>query len=107
MIHDPLCPFFYDHTGRELVRQTGNPCTYCKLIANVREDERDKQYEAQSENWAKGYAAGLDAAREAVVRLEPLLTATKSEGGYDCCGCLTPGYLYVDAIDAIDALKTK
>ena len=54
MTHDPLCPFFYDHTGRELVRQTGNPCTYCKLIANVREDEQ---------------AAALDAAREAVAGL--------------------------------------
>ena len=42
MIHDPLCPFFYDQTGRELVRQTGNPCTYCDLIASVREDERRK-----------------------------------------------------------------
>ncbi len=42
MTHDPLCPFFYDHIGRELVRQTENPCTYCDLIARVREEERRK-----------------------------------------------------------------
>ena len=47
----------------------------------------------------------LDAAREAVASLEPLLDRHKSEGGYDCCGCVTPGYLWADAIDAIDALK--
>lgn len=90
MTHDPLCPFFYDHTGRELVRQTGNPCTYCKLIANVREDER---------------AAALNAAREVVATFEPLLDIEKREGGYDCCGCDTTYRLYEDALAAIEGLR--
>lgn len=46
----------------------------------------------------------LKAAREAVAALEPLLDVTKSDGGYDCCGCVTPGYLWTDALAAIDAL---
>lgn len=40
MTHDPMCPFFYDHTAQELVRQTGNPCIYCDLIARVRQQEQ-------------------------------------------------------------------
>lgn len=47
----------------------------------------------------------LDAAREAVAALEPLLGRSKHEGGYDCCGCATIDYLWTDALDAIDALK--
>lgn len=76
MNHDPLCPFFYDHTGRELVRQTGNRCVYCDLISCVREDERQKTFDA---DWSEmgqlaavrlfrgqAYAAALRDAAEAV-----------------------------------------
>ena len=52
-------------------------------------------------------AAGLDAAREAVNGLEPLLDVEKRSGGYDCCGCTTPGKLLADALAAIDALREK
>lgn len=54
---------------------------------------------------ALAFAAGVQAAREAVAALEPLLDRSKHEGGYDCCGCVTVGYLWTDALDAIDALK--
>ncbi len=47
----------------------------------------------------------LNAAREAVAALEPLLDRSKGEGGYDCCGCATIGYLWDDALAAIDALQ--
>ena len=53
------------------------------------------------------YAAGLDAAREAVAALEPLLDVEKGMGGYDCCGCATVGYLWTDALAAIDALREE
>ena len=53
---------------------------------------------------ARAYATGVQAARGAVAALEPLLDVTKSDGGYDCCGCVTPGYLWTDALAAIDAL---
>lgn len=73
MNHDPMCPFFYDHTGRELVRQTGNRCVYCDLIARVREDERKFGIAPEdAAGWGEGYAyhcgkdngflAGYDAA---------------------------------------------
>lgn len=69
MTHDALCPFFYDHIGRELVRQTGNPCTYCDLITSVREDER-RQYSnysnARNTGRRDGYTAGLQDAIDAV-----------------------------------------
>ena len=57
------------------------------------------------DGWNDGYAAGLDAAREAVAALEPLLDRSKGEGGYNCCGCATIGYLWYDALAAIDALR--
>ena len=47
----------------------------------------------------------LDAARAAVEALEPLLDVEKRNGGYDCCGCTTPGKLLADALAAIDALR--
>jgi hypothetical protein len=50
MSHDPLCPFFNDHVGRELVRQTGNPCVYCDLIDRVREDEKERILQAAYES---------------------------------------------------------
>ena len=49
----------------------------------------------------------LDAAREAVETLDPLLAVEKHKGGYDCCGCDTPDKLLYDALAAIDALKEK
>ena len=49
----------------------------------------------------------LDAARAAVEALEPLLDVEKRNGGYDCCGCTTPGKLLDDALAAIDALRQK
>ena len=49
----------------------------------------------------------LDAARAAVEALEPLLDVEKRNGGYDCCGCTTPGKLLADALAAIDALREK
>lgn len=64
MTHDPLCPFFYDQIGRELVRQTGNPCTYCDLIARVREDERTNEPPAWA--YANGYDTALQDAIDAV-----------------------------------------
>ena len=56
MTHDPLCPFFYDHTAQELVRQTGNGCVYCQLIARVREDERRK---GSGSDYADGFAYAI------------------------------------------------
>lgn len=57
MNHDPLC-----HEQVERFTAYGLVCDDCNLIARVRET----WYEAQSETWEKGYAAGLDAARDAV-----------------------------------------
>lgn len=114
MTHDQLCPFFYDHTGRELVRQTGNPCTYCKLIANVREDESTKwiefynaEIEKQGAQWEAsrrqyyrsgsddGKALALDAAREAVAALRG-----ENEN-------VLPRQFKAQALAAIRALKEK
>ena len=53
------------------------------------------------------YAAGLDAAREAVAALEPRLKLEKYKGGYDCCGCSTTYDLMKDALAAIDALREQ
>ena len=46
MTHDPLCPTI--ETGFDTRCQ-------CDLIDKVREDEQDRQYEFQSDNWEKGY----------------------------------------------------
>jgi hypothetical protein len=54
-----------------------------------------------------GYADGLDAAREAIAALEPMLDVNKHNGGYDCCGCSTPAMLLDDAVTAIDSLREK
>lgn len=54
-----------------------------------------------------GFAAGLNAAREAVAALEPMLDVNKHNGGYDCCGCSTPAMLLDDAVTAIDSLREK
>jgi hypothetical protein len=52
-----------------------------------------------------GHAAALDAARDAVAAMEPLLSETPLHGGYDCCGCSTLDQLHADALAAIDALR--
>jgi len=49
----------------------------------------------------------LDAAREAVNGLEPLLDVEERNGGYDCCGCTTPSTLLEDALAAMRALQEK
>lgn len=85
--HLPECPW--------ADRGYAFPCICDRLRAceqRVRQDER---------------AAALYAAREAVAALEPLLDVEKGMGGYDCCGCATVGYLWTDALAAIDALKEK
>ena len=55
----------------------------------------------------QGWNEALDAAREAVETLDPLLDIEKHKGGYDCCGCDTPDKLLYDALAAIDALREK
>lgn len=114
--HDPLCPFFYDHTGQELVRQTGNGCVYCQLIARVREDERDCDAHGDTIRYRcthyqqgrkDGYATALRDAVEAVKELAPMLNVAKWKGGYDCCGCSTLDQLHDDAGAAIESLGEK
>lgn len=62
--HDPLC-----------LVDAGSCCPWmgececqcdCEWIECVREDEQDKQYTAQSENWVKGYECALRDAIEAI-----------------------------------------
>lgn len=57
--------------------------------------------------YTSGYLAGIYRAREAVAALEPLLDRSKHEGGYDCCGCATVGYVWADALADIDALREQ
>lgn len=47
MTHDPLCFVEFNPLMRE--------CSICGVIAKVREDEQERQYEFQSEIWEKGY----------------------------------------------------
>jgi hypothetical protein len=68
-------------------------------------DERETMIATAS--FAAGWDAALDEARAAFSCLEPLLDVEKRNGGYDCCGCTTPGKLLDDALAAIDALRQK
>lgn len=96
MTHDPLCPFFYDHTGRELVRQTGNRCVYCDLISRVRDDER---------------AATLrDAVNAVKAQPDSLHSSAEWDRDYDAdpTGQTRNPRIWVrEALAAIDALREK
>ena len=85
------------------------PPSMCPMCESLRACEQ-RSYTlgievGKHDGWVAGHAAGVQAARDAVAALEPLLDRSKHEGGYDCCGCATVGYVWIDALDAIDALK--
>jgi len=48
---------------------------------------------------------GVQAARDAVAALSPMLDVDKYRGGYDCCGCSTTYDLHHDSLAAIDGLR--
>ena len=97
---DCECPCVCDRLRacEQRVRDEILTAAYESAPAQVRQDEVARLYNI-------GFADALDAAREAVAALEPLLDVEKGMGGYDCCGCATVGYLWTDALAAIDALR--
>ena len=103
--HLPECWFHDPAKTPSVAVNDGWPCI-CDRLSACEQRVRDEHSEVDAyRGWVKGYVAGVQAAREAVASLEPLLDRHKNEGGYDCCGCVTPGYLWTDALDAIDALR--
>ena len=119
MNHDPLCPFFNDHTGRELVRQTKNPCVYCDLIARAREGEKERILQAAYESapaqvWqdevARVYNIGyMEAISNAVKAVEVLHKDDKSLRKVSGKKYVDEDYYGAldDTIAAIEALKGK
>ena len=76
--HDPLCP---------APRCSCEPhdCGHvqdclCEFIATVREDEQVRQYEAQSENWLKGYEYALAAVVQRVEVVPPIAQHVDDDG---------------------------
>ena len=43
----------------------------------------------------------------AVEALKPLISVSKYDNGYDCCGCSTPGQLHDDALSALRELQEQ
>ena len=96
MIHDHLCPMV---TGKPPFRDdVTDDCLFCPTIAKVRE-QRIKTHEGcadaeRIEGYVDGYAAALDAAREAVASISGQ-------------GVFVPRIYKHVALTAIDALKEK